>query len=253
MDKNTKIIEAIILKTEPAKENDVKVLVYSREEGKLFLSMKGALRASSKLIGHVQPLSFSTLMIISGKQGDYIGSAKNIETYLNIRDNFKRLQLAGLSARLFSCLLKTNQSDQAMFFLIKSWLDFLNTDELSLDDINFKLYSLAFNLKFISLLGLFPDITLCSYCRKPLSNCQELYYFSKEQGAFSCSKNHNSQDAKLSLNSLKLMKFLALEDFQDINRLLVSKEDVISLSEAVRDYMIYEFKDSLKDELVSFF
>ena len=245
MDKNSQIITAIILKIEAIKDNDLKVSAYSQEEGKLTLFMRGALKNNSKLLGHVQPLSLTTLMLISSKNGQYIASAKNIEVYLNIRDNFKLLQLAGMSLGLYVQLIKNNYVEKNLYLLLRDWLELLDKNKLTLSSINLELYGLAFKFKFVSYLGLFPEIRICSSCHRHLSQCQEPFYFNKTQGNFSCSKDKNNHKTSLSLNSLKLMKFLQLEDFKKIERLLVSEKDVLSLVRLWREYMIYEFRDNL--------
>lgn len=246
MDKNSQTINAIILKTEAIKENDLKVSVYSQEEGKLSLFMRGALKSNSKLLGHVQTLSLSTLMLINGKNGQYIASAKNIEPYLNIRANFKLLQLAGSSLGLYIQLIKNNNLDDNLYLLLKNYLDFLNKNILSLDHKSFELYKLSFMFKFVFYLGLFPEIKICSNCRSYIANCQEPFYFNKTQANFSCIKDKNIQQDQFSLNTLKLMKFLKLENFETIKKLSVLEKDILILSKSWKEYMIFQFKDSLE-------
>ncbi len=245
MDKNSQIISAIVLRVEAIKDNDLRVLVYSQEEGRLSLSMRGALKSHSKLLGHVQPLSLTTLMLINGKSGQYIVSAKNIEAHLNIRNNLKLLQLAGMSLGFYGQLIRSNYIENNLYLLLRDWLNFLNNDKLTLSPINFELYNLAFKFKFVFYLGLFPEIKICSNCHRHLSKCQEPFYFNKTQGRFSCSKERGSKETALSLNCLKLMNFLKVEDFSKIKRLLVLEKDALSLVILWQEYMIFQFRDSL--------
>ena len=78
--------KAIILKREAFLENNSRVFIYSQNFGKLDLVARGTQKISSKLAGHIEPLNLCEIMIIKGKQYNYLGSALCENSFLNIKN-----------------------------------------------------------------------------------------------------------------------------------------------------------------------
>ena len=90
---NTK---AIILRRTPYRESDLRLTVYTPEHGKKILIARGALKQKAKLTGHLEPLVLSDVMIVRGKNYDYIGSAQGKKFYLNIKSDLEKTKYASL-------------------------------------------------------------------------------------------------------------------------------------------------------------
>ena len=79
--------KAIVLNRVPFRENDIRVSLYSSDQGRLDLIARGARKTKSKIAGHIEPISLARIMVIRGKRLDYLGSAINEASYFNIKND----------------------------------------------------------------------------------------------------------------------------------------------------------------------
>ena len=85
---------AIIISSQPFREYDGKRVVYSLEKGKLDLVVRGVKRIKSKLSAHLEPLSLAEIMVVRGRQFNYVGAAMSRNCYSAIKNNLFSLQAA---------------------------------------------------------------------------------------------------------------------------------------------------------------
>ena len=82
-------VKAIILNRQAFRENDVMVTVQSMDKGKLKLVARGVKKMQSKLAGHLEPLNLGDIMVVRGKQFNYVGSANAENCYANIKSDLE--------------------------------------------------------------------------------------------------------------------------------------------------------------------
>lgn len=150
MDYNT---QAIVLNRYPYKEHDLKVLVYTKEKGRLELLARGARKKASKLVGHIEPFTLIDLLVISGKSMDYATSATNIKAYTEIKNNLEKLQATGKAIAFIIKAVKFEEKDEQLFYLIKSFLEFVNNND------NSGFVANVFIFKALEILGYHPQLT----------------------------------------------------------------------------------------------
>jgi DNA repair protein RecO (recombination protein O) len=163
--------KAIVLNRKKAGNYDASVFLYTLDHGKLSLIARGLQKSSSKLAGHLEPLNLVELMIIKGRGRDYVGSAISENSFLNIKSDYDKLNLAGQGIKFLSDLSFDDQADFNIFLTLKDFLSNLNEsdNELSL---------LCFKLKILRLLGYDFNFSSCSLCSKSGTNFFD--YFDKE-------------------------------------------------------------------------
>lgn len=112
----------IILKRKVSAEADLALSVYSREEGLLELRARGAAKASSKLAGHLEPLSLVDIEVLSGKILGAVGE----NMYAGIKADYDKLNYAGKAVGLFLSKLRAGDSEPAWFDFLAAFLDFMD-------------------------------------------------------------------------------------------------------------------------------
>jgi DNA repair protein RecO (recombination protein O) len=142
--------KAIVLGKKDYREYDALVSFYSLDFGKISLLARGLKRKSSKLAGHLEPFNLVDLMIIKGREKDYVGSAISENSFLNIKNNYSRVIFAGKALGFVKDLTYPQQADFNIFLLVRDFLIFL--DNLS-DDKELDLISYFFKLKLLELWG----------------------------------------------------------------------------------------------------
>jgi DNA repair protein RecO (recombination protein O) len=115
---------AIILNRYDFRESDSRIICYSAERGKLELVARGAKKLKSKSSGHLEPLTLSRLMVVRGKDFDYVGTAAGENFYPEIKNNLEKIFIANQALILVEKMTRVGEIDgqQETFKLLKNFL-----------------------------------------------------------------------------------------------------------------------------------
>lgn len=245
----TFVTKALILKRQPWRECDSRVIIFSLDRGRLEFIARGAQKLESKLAGHLEPITLATIMAIKGKGFDYIGSAATLDAFLIIKSDLNKIYYAGRALAWLEKLTKEGEGDHNLFFLAGEYLDLLNKnfvleskitsstdkeDQIARDKVLFN----AFLQKLISLLGFKPELYNCVNCGQTLSPNNNA--FSEQKGGVLCSKCRNL-GLPISDCAIKSLRFFAKNDLNKIQNVIICKEDGDSLERALNGFLEFHF------------
>lgn len=139
---------AIILSRHDFWEDDSRIIVFSEEKGKMSLVVRGAKKMKSKLSGHVEPLTLSRLMIVKGKDFDYVGSAKGENFFIDVKENLGKLALAGKALFLVDKMTREGEIDEQrdLYELLRGFLSELDgcgEQNIDINDFSEKLANIT--------------------------------------------------------------------------------------------------------------
>ncbi len=117
---------AIVLSKKDLNDYDALVYFYSLDFGKITLMARGLKKSSAKLAGHLDGINLVELMIIKGRDCDYVGSAISENSFLSIKSNYDKVFLAGKALSFLKELTYPQQPDFNIFLLLKDFLFFLD-------------------------------------------------------------------------------------------------------------------------------
>lgn len=220
--------KAIVLFKKDFNDYDSLVYFYTLDFGKISLIARGIKRPSAKLSGHLEPFNLVDLMIIKGRERDYVGSAISEDSFLNIKDNYLKTFLAGSAIKLLKDFTFPNQSDFNIFLVLKDFLLTLNSLE-SNDDVIKSLF-IFFKIKFFAILGYDFDFSICSLCGQKDPNF--FNFFNKEVVCSNCLNIENSSPSnfiKINKTVLNLKKNIISSEFFEFNNLNINREQGIEL------------------------
>lgn len=118
--------EAIILKTADLGETDRFLTIYSKEFGKIQVAARGIKKLESKLRYHLEPLSYSLLILVEGKKFRIIKDAVLIDQFLSIRRDLEKMKTVYKIANLIDELIAGEEKDENIWNLILEALKKLN-------------------------------------------------------------------------------------------------------------------------------
>lgn len=246
----TRNTSAIILDRQPYREADVLVTAYTRRFGKLRLIARGAKKPRSKLAGHLEPISCADLMIVSGRHLDYVGAAASLDSYFGIRKDLNKLYFAGQAVAGFSYLVKENQAEERLFFLLAQWLGVLDGYEADpekggLNRSRGELLLVFFLWKLLGELGYRPEMSRCLRCHELIRSGGN--YFDLIGGGVI---DNNCADIKkkeplyrpaqlltISDNSFKMIRYIMDEPFPKAPRLVIPKKDIKEMLNITRQFI----------------
>lgn len=206
--------KAIILDRKSFRENDALAIIYSLEKGKLDLIVRGAKKINSKMAGHVEPMNLSEIMVVRGKGFNYIGSSVAENCYINIKDDLNKTICAGRAINVFNKLVKHEEKDESLFFILKNFLEILDKHEI----YNCELFYNYFILKLLDLLGHKPELYNCVVCGNKIGENNNKFDFLKGGVACArCSKKNNISD-----NCIKVLRFIINNNFKTLTKLKIN-------------------------------
>ena len=157
--------DAIVLKTAPFKENDILLSLLTSSAGRVDALVRGA-KKSRRSILYTQQFSYSAFSLYrSGSHGLFVVDGAEIkEPFYELRHNLTKISLAQYFAEVCLSLPKESASgDEEKFLrLILNSLYIL----CKKPEISPTAAKLVFELKFAKYLGLSPDFTACTNCKK---------------------------------------------------------------------------------------
>lgn len=219
-------IKAIILNRKPFRESDLSVTVYSFERGKQALVARGAKKFRSKVAAHLEPLCLSEIMVVRGRQFDYVGSAISDNCFIKIKENLEKLEAAGKAVFWLNKLIKEEESDIKIFELIKEYFDVLEQVDLKLES---KLFANFFALKLLSRLGYKPELYQCVKCGQKITPGNN--YINILKSCLACKQCASGKNLlTISDDCIKILRVILDKKFVILNNIKANK----SLNEEVQ-------------------
>lgn len=227
----TQKVLAIILKREAFRERDSRVKAFTRENGIVDLVARGTISLSSKLAGHLEPLCLCELMLVPGRQFNYIGSARALAAFPRIKSDYTGFFWVGTAVSKFLAMAKNGQADPSLFSLLYEYLDFCENNQ-----VDQEYFQSVFLLKLLAQMGYCPELYVCVESREKILG-KDLY-FDFSQGGLCRERTDNSR--KISQETVKAMRFALHESFAPIASRGLSAASQTSFCRIVERYLQYQ-------------
>jgi DNA repair protein RecO (recombination protein O) len=234
-------LKAIIIDRKPFREYDCRVTIYSVEEGKLNLVARGISKSDSKLRSHIEPFNYCRIMAVKGRQYDYIGSLTSENSFQPIKQEYKKVMSAGQALRIFNKMIEAGQKDEALFDLL---FKYLNAFENRIDtEVLFD----HFIVQLLLRLGYGMELYTCHKCGKGI--IEEKNRFDLTKNSMLCQACSNRLPGELtiplSVDSIKIARFMATTDIGGVHRLAVKKELKTEFRDLISKLVAYHFDLSI--------
>ncbi len=199
--------EAVTLSYTPLGEADLLVTMFTRDQGKIRAVGKGARRSTSKLVGHLEPLTMVKLSMVHGRSMDIISQAEVVESFAVLKKDLAAITKGQYLTELVDGFGAEANANPDLFQLMIDTLHEIQADPGS--DMPLR----AFEFHLLQVSGLMPELYHCVECRQELE--PGAHRFSPNLGGTLC-LDCNPDDAHLRPLSLRALKVLRLFDRSSI-------------------------------------
>jgi len=233
-------VEAVVLKRVDFGEADRLLTLYTQERGKVRALAKGSRKTKSRLAGHVELLGHSKMLIAAGRNLDIITQSMTLKIYRPIRENLSRLAYAYYLAELVDRFTEEGMPNIPVYRLLLDGLGWLaETTDLNLT-------ARFLEMCLLGHLGYRPSLFQCVSCEANLM--PEVNFFSLESGGTLCPKcaSGEANSRAISLNGLKVLRFLQVRSYQECCRLRLSPRVRRELEDLMQQYLTYTLEKDLK-------
>lgn len=118
-------VNAIILRSRDYKEADQLLTIYTREQGKLTVQVRGVKKTNSKLRGGILLFSQAELVLTAGKAFPIVINASTKTSFSALRTDFSRMSYAGYAAELLDQVISEGHADEALYLFMLQTLQLL--------------------------------------------------------------------------------------------------------------------------------
>jgi len=243
----------IILKIKDLKEKDKMITLYTSDFGKIQAKAIGARKISSKMAGHLEPVTESELVFVGGKNLDTIIGATAVNNFKAIKKNLESQVSCYYILELVDRFTELLSPDEKIYNLLRDTLERINLIASTRKDI--KTILRIFEVKLLKYLGFQPELDYCVVCQKKIEFPSVFYrefqrnYLSGQLGGILCSAcQKNDLNAKtISPEAVKVLKFFNRSSFNLAKKLKIEKK----LEKELEDLNIYFLESILEGEIKS--
>jgi len=208
---------AIVLRRADYGDYDLIVTLFTQSEGKLAVIAKAAKKSTRRFSGVLELFSFIDAVCRRGKGMPVLQEANLVNAHPGIRTDFKKTAYAGYWTEVVHAWSEEGHAQPVLFRLLAFVLDGLDRREMPEEVL-----SLIFQIRFLKLAGMQPNLTHCRGCRTPLEDMPgSNAAFELAKGALVCDKCKSTltPSSILSKGLLKQLQWMADADLDAVRRI----------------------------------
>jgi len=244
-------VTGMVLSAMPVGDYDKRLVILTKEIGRITAFAKGARRPNSALLACSQPFTFGEFSLYAGKTSYNILSAEISNYFGELRDDFDGLCYGFYFCEFADYLTKENNDEKDILKLL-----YQSLRVLSKKTIDHQLVRAIFELKIMALNGETPQVFGCVKCEKNskvLNALEEViltgrYYFSAACGGILCSSCIGYDKSAISINTSTLytLQYIISKEIEKLYTFKVTDEVLSELQRCIKRfldcYIEHEFK-----------
>ena len=244
-------VTGMVLSVLPVGEYDRRLVILTKEIGKISAFAKGARRPNSALLACGQPFVFGEFTLYTGRNSYNVLSAEVTNYFGELRENFEGICYACYFCEFADYLTRENNDEKEILRLLYQTLR-----ALSKGTIDFALIKPVFELKIMTLSGEAPQVFDCVNCKKNSLAPQRMepksltgkYYFSAESGGILCQACKGRDKAAVGINTSTLytLQYIVSSDIEKLYTFRVTDEVLNELKLCLKNYMVCYIQHDFK-------
>jgi len=251
-------IEAIVLKHTDFGEADRILTLFTPSKGKIHAIAKGVRRPVSKKAGHLDLLNRSQLQMALARNLDIVTQAEGRENFLHLRGELWHMTCGFYLAELVDRFVEDSTPHRDIYVLLLETLRYLDADANALqqqrargtalaseqDNDSTRLLLRYFELHLLSAIGYEPALQNCAHCGNELR--PEENGFRASLGGVLCPQCSRFWERRLSLNALKVLRFLQRSKWIEASHLRLDAKLQAELEAVMHDLLRFHLERDLK-------
>lgn len=180
---NLETVTGIVLSAMPIGEYDKRLVLLTKELGRISAFAKGARRTNSALMACSQPFAFGTFVLYQGRNSYSVNQAEIQNYFEGLKEDLEQISYASYFCEVAAYLTFENVEATGILKLLYQSLRAIGYEKIPND-----LIKPVFELKAISYNGEMPQVFGCVKCRRKQKDLHEVFYggFSSKNGGMLC-------------------------------------------------------------------
>ena len=230
--------KAIVLHEMPIGDYDKRLILLTKEQGKVTAFVKGARRPKSKLLGASQLFTYGEFVLAQGKSSYNVYQAQIIESFNHLRTDMEDLTYGMYMLEFTDFVAKDEMMNQALM----RWL-LISLTVLEKQKIPSRLVIRIFELKAMSIIGLTPWLDDCVICHK-----EDIKYFSPESGGVLCPDRSHGVPDLLGIHpgALHAMRYILTQPMNRAYSFELEMTELLELEQIMTQFLWTNFNKKFK-------
>jgi DNA repair protein RecO (recombination protein O) len=235
-------VTGMVLSAMPVGDYDKRLVILTKEIGKISAFAKGARRPNSALLACCQPFAFGEFTLYAGRTSYNIMSVEIANYFGELRDNFDGLCYGFYFCEFADYLTKENNDEKDILKLLYQTLRVLTKRT-----IDVALIRAIYELKIMAVNGETPQVFGCVKCEKNSTNLNlsedtgrsARYYFSPESGGILCEacKGYDRSAISINTSTLYTMQYIISKEIEKLYTFKVTDEVLSELNHCMKRYL----------------
>ena len=214
----------------PVGDYDKRLVILTKEHGKITAFAKGARRPNSALLACGQPFTFGEFTLYPGKTAYNILSVDISNYFGELREDFEGLCYGFYFCEVADYLTKENNDEKEILKLLYQTLR-----ALTKKTVPPALIKVIYEFKIITLSGEAPQVFECVKCGKKI---EKAYFHTQSRGILCEDCNRLSKGAiSIGTSALYTMQYIISKEIEKLYTFKVSDEVQEELERCIRSYL----------------
>ena len=223
-------VTGMVLAAMPVGDFDKRLVILTKEHGKIVAFARGARKPNSALLACSQPFSFGEFQVYAGRNSYSVNSA-NIQNYFpELREDLDAISYSFYFAELAEYVTRENNDEVEVLKLLYQTFRILTKGIISL-----RLIRYIFELKLMCINGETPQVFECVSC----GSTEDVYLFSAIKGGLVCKQCKKGLPDLISLSgsTIYTLQFIIVTPVEKLYTFTVKDDVLRELGKVLRDYM----------------
>lgn len=230
-------VTGIVLLAAPVGDFDKRIVLLTKERGKITAFAKGARRPNSPFLAAMNPFVFGEFELFEGRN-HYTVSKVNISNYFReLTIDLKNTYYGMYFLEVASYYAQENNDEKRLLLLLYQSLRALEKEA-----IPNRLVRCIYEMKLLVVNGEYPSVFACRNCNTE----KGLHWFSKEAYGTVCEPCHRAGDIPLDETTLYTLQYIIATDLKKLYTFTVKDEVLRKLEKIVeicfKEHVDREFK-----------
>lgn len=231
--------EALVLRRNDFAEAD-RLLMLATPGGKRRVVAKGVRKTTSRIAGHIELFTHSSMMLAVGRNLDIVTQSQVSQRFAGLHADLTRLSCAYYVAELYDRLTEEAEENRPLFALlleILAALDWTANPDLVLR---------AYELRLLQNTGYRPGLQRCVVCQDLLTEAADR--FSPTLGGVICPRDRDADRAALPMSgaAFRLLRYLQQQPVDAVEVLRLSVDVRSEVEGLLRSYIRQLLERDLK-------
>ena len=228
---NQIVLTGMVLSTAPVGEYDRRVVILTKEQGKISAFARGARRPNSPLVGAVNPFSFGEFTMYEGRSSHTIQSVKITNYFSELREDMMGAYYGFYFLEFANYYTKEQNDEREMLKLLYQTMKALTNP-----NIPNPLIRRIFELKAVCINGEGPQVFQCVHCLKR----EGKMVFSAREGGLICADCAGmiSDGIVLDNSTLYTMQYIESSTIEKLYTFTVSEAVLKKMSQIMERYCL---------------